>query len=334
MASIAHELFESIFASGVDNHSAAVQLLDQMIQSQKVEAEFLEYKGADKISDADVKYYWSKALSAFADSGGGVLIWGINCKTIKNPITKVDEDFPDRFAPQPQAYRLKALLNSWLVGATDNVVENVSIRHVLTHGDHGCVVCYIPEGANKPYRALFADHLYYMRLPDRMEKIPHSLLRAMFLPHLTPKLQVEVRMYTAYQIGGADQDLRFEFVVKNVGGVTARDTFIRIESQEPMTEIAFHGAEWNAKHDEVMVSTKEYYRFKYLSSAPIHPTFVQGLVTYQWRGTRRLDTRLWFKIMVYPENGEPLILEAKFTDFSARVGKDEIIAAPVIPKTE
>ena len=53
----------------------------------------------------------------------------------------------------------------------------------------GCVVCLIPEGKNKPYRAKLVDEKYFMRAPDRMEVIPHSLLRSLFYPTSAPELE-------------------------------------------------------------------------------------------------------------------------------------------------
>lgn len=40
------------------------------------ESEWLDCKGAARISDADVQKYWSKTLAAFGTTQGGVLIWG------------------------------------------------------------------------------------------------------------------------------------------------------------------------------------------------------------------------------------------------------------------
>ena len=48
--------------------------------------------------------------------------------------------------------------------ATEDTVEGVQIRAVrFNGGDPGCVVCLIPEGKNKPYRAKLVDEKYFMR---------------------------------------------------------------------------------------------------------------------------------------------------------------------------
>ena len=68
--------------------------------------------------------------------------------------------------------------------------------------------------------------------------------------------------------------------------------------------------------------------FKYLSTQPIHPTFVQPVVTFAWNGRWRFDTRLHFKITVYLENGEAKVLEAKFGERAVIRGSDEVVASP------
>ncbi len=48
--------------------------------SPTFETEWRDFKGAAQINDQDAKKIWSKVLSGFANTQGGVLIWGIDAR--------------------------------------------------------------------------------------------------------------------------------------------------------------------------------------------------------------------------------------------------------------
>ena len=66
-----------------------------------VETEWLEFKGADKISESEVTKYWSKALSGFANTAGGVLVWGVDARKDQDGI-----DYASALALAPDPVKL------------------------------------------------------------------------------------------------------------------------------------------------------------------------------------------------------------------------------------
>src|SRR5208337_179338 len=109
-----------------------------------------------------IKETWSKALSAFANSAGGVLIWGIHAAKKDG----VDEAQSFRLVPNPKALatRLMTLHHE----ATDPPLTGVRVEPFTdpTEGRKGFVVCLIPQGDFVPYRAEHSDRQYYIRVGD------------------------------------------------------------------------------------------------------------------------------------------------------------------------
>src|SRR5258708_788503 len=76
-------------------HADPVAYLRAMVGSATptTESEYLEFKGwagpKYTLAEKDEGRIWSEALSSFATTSGGVLVWGIDAR--KNPQTGVDE---------------------------------------------------------------------------------------------------------------------------------------------------------------------------------------------------------------------------------------------------
>jgi hypothetical protein len=109
------------------------------------ESEWLDCKGAARISDADVQKYWSKTLAAFGTTQGGVLIWGLDCRKQGDP--PVDCVTGPSYVATPAA--LKSRLMELHHLATDPPIQGVEVEAVLDPVDtsRGFVVCFVPENS-------------------------------------------------------------------------------------------------------------------------------------------------------------------------------------------
>ena len=110
MPSRAHEFFRQI----VDGDNPA-QFLQELVDSRRPENEFLEFKGASRIQQKQVREFWSQALSGFANTEGGVLIWGVRAARIQSPdepSRRIDVASEHDLVPHPTAIvqSLKVLL--------------------------------------------------------------------------------------------------------------------------------------------------------------------------------------------------------------------------------
>src|SRR5271157_1593181 len=116
-------------------------LRDRMAGIQDVPAGANDQKNEQKI-----KEFWCINLSAFGNTQGGVLIWGIGAKQID----KVDAAWSRPLVPSPDTLRTKLFELHHL--ATDPPLSGVEIEAITVpnEGGRGFVVCFVPQGAFVP----------------------------------------------------------------------------------------------------------------------------------------------------------------------------------------
>jgi len=179
-----------------------------------------------------IKEIWSENLSAFANTDGGVLIWGIKAPR------RVAESLSLAGDARALQDRLIELQNE----AVDPPVLGVEVRAVTQKGKkEGFVVCYIPGSAYPPHRAKWAKREYYMRVGDSNLPIPTSLLRLMFYPRSIPLLVpvVSAKLVkapndpnttgsTLHRRDGLFH-IEIRIVIVNRGNASAQDPFVMIK---------------------------------------------------------------------------------------------------------
>ena len=224
MTSRAHELYHQILAT-----EDSAQLLKDMITSQRTETEFLEFKGAGRIEPKQIKAFWSRTLSGFANTEGGVLIWGIRAARVEHPDDPSRKiDVASELDLVPTTTTFAQLLKDVLLEACVEPAQGIRIEEIDAGEGNGSgfVVCYIPEGSHKPYRAeLESSRQYWQRIGDNFAVIPHSLLRSLFHPSFSPLLCI--RMWPSrLPFDEPVERLPFLTHVENVGTASAREAYV------------------------------------------------------------------------------------------------------------
>jgi hypothetical protein len=234
----AREFYEEI----IGHHNPA-SFLQDLIAQRKPENDFLEFKGASNLSDKHAKGLWSKALSGFANTEGGVLIWGIRATRVKSPddpSKSVDVATEPDLVPHPEIF--VQLLKDVRLEATVDPVQGVELQHCPAGNgtEEGFVVCLIPEGSHKPYRAALADEKqYYQRVGDNFIIIPHSLLRSLFYPQTAPDLVLEIEAGERTAIDSTNDPpewksrYTFEARISNFGTASGENIFVRVKPNYP-----------------------------------------------------------------------------------------------------
>lgn len=236
MASTAKNLFDRIFsATSPEDELNKIILSEKQPESDSVEykvpPELEENPGSQKARDqkqqlADAKVNWSKALSAFANTSGGLLIWGVKCSRNSDGI-----DEPSGFDLVKDSRLLREKLIALHTQANSDFVEGVDIKEVEFQGGGSVLVCYIPEGANKPYRADYAGKAYYMRIQSNSVIMPHAMLRTMFYPRVSPKFELTLTASIRHEGNGQHIDCVFNLM--NRGTSTADDVIVRVKPRYP-----------------------------------------------------------------------------------------------------
>ena len=223
------EIFETLKSFKRANRSrksSQGKLLDYCIQVLgSIEHIHVDFKQKSHTTNPkpedDDKKNLAKALSGFANSSGGVLIWGIEDKTLApTPITDV-----------PQFVSFMLQLASQI---TDPVVQGIDgdwIRSDRGSAHEGFGVIFIPESLLPPHRVILniakVKNQYYIRSGESFEIASHTQLEDMFGRRPRPKLEFVAKLTRRYD------DSAVVVGIKNSGRGIAKFPYLEIVVPEP-----------------------------------------------------------------------------------------------------
>jgi len=185
----------------------------------------------------------AKALSAFANSGGGSIIIGVR-----------DDGTFDGLTP----YVGRATIRDWIEMKVPTLLEYPlsDFRvHTVERGDSSgvpagrvVVVIDVGDSAVAPHQSK-RDKIYYRREGGRSVPAPHFYLELLRQRLTNPRLEIElkeIKPFHAYEI--ADQEgilvkLKLGFLVQNIGRVSANNWQINIRTLSWDSALDFKRAE-------------------------------------------------------------------------------------------
>jgi hypothetical protein len=173
-----------------------------------------------RLEDNDKKNL-AKAVSGFANSSGGVLIWGVEDKTL---------------APKPitDAGQFTSSMLHLASQVTDPCVQGIDgdwIPSNMASGDAGFALVYIPESQLPPHRVISniseVKNHYYIRTGDSFVVASHVQLEDMFGRRPKPRLELTTRP-KSHGSSGTRRDIWVIIGIKNTGRGIARFPFLSI----------------------------------------------------------------------------------------------------------
>lgn len=216
------------------------------------ENDWLDFKEGIAAENHDaLDKLWSKALGAFANNEGGVVVFGLRAKEDKT--TKIDA--VDSVEPVKNVSKLVSKLTELSRFSTDPPLSGIEYKALPLHPDtvEGFVVCYIPEGANKPYRSERFEKRFLMRMGDSAKDLSVSILRQMFYPRMSSRITLNIRAVSRHPyfsvqglqgLGGGELPLLpfdLSFYIVNSGSSTIEHASIAFTSEG--CDIAFEEPE-------------------------------------------------------------------------------------------
>jgi hypothetical protein len=198
------------------------------------ETDWLDFK---QQPSRDLKHHkwremWVEALTGFANNQGGVVIWGIDAR--KDKTTNFDVACGEEPVDNPKG--VKSRLVELQRQATDPPLANVEIEAYghPTEPGKGFVICFVPEGPFKPYRAEDGrSSQYYIRAGDNFVVMSRSMLQSLFYPRSQPVFRARGRIFSELPARGASGErnvvcLSCSVELVNDGTATARDAFVQL----------------------------------------------------------------------------------------------------------
>jgi len=218
-----HDIYLSIDLEDIQN----------FISEGREEDLHLEFKRINEpnLSNNDDKKNLAKALSGFANSSGGIVIWGIDARKNHDGIDCADEPVPIQ---NLQLFLTR--LNEFTGTFVSPIVEEVEHRivEVEQESNTGFVLTYIPESGIGPHMAKSREYRYYKRSGDSFYKMEHFDIADMFGRRPKPNLhfQYDLRLGSS---SGNRRDVNIVFGIKNTGKGIAKYPYLKITLNEAYT---------------------------------------------------------------------------------------------------
>jgi hypothetical protein len=201
--------------------AAAVAYLANIRASESLH---FDAKRCSEPLSADDKKKLAKALSGFANSDGGVLIYGLvaaggdKAKGIPDVVTGI--------ARVKRLNSIQSELNSLVGQSTQPPVQNVKIlvREFKAQTNEGFILVYIPASDAGPHRSV-RDREYYRRHGSGFYPMEHFEIAEMFGSRLRPQLKFYWTLRLWFGQGAPSTRMtRVYFIVglQNIGRGTAR----------------------------------------------------------------------------------------------------------------
>lgn len=290
----AKEFFQQIINCPEGSFNFLERLADPALKTE--ENEWMDFKGAaeitahyhpgvpshkpvEKENEKNILSIWSENLGAFSNSGGGLLIWGINAKNKFATGTSLVKD----------ANRLRDRLQETALAVVDPPVQNVIVEAIQQPNSvEGFVVCLIPPSKFAPHRSKKAEREYYIRSQDSNVNCQAAVLRRLFYPLCSPLLVPRLELWVANDKKTNRLQIRGNVHITNKGNSTATEVFVKVKAPFNMGLNITNWAE-NLGRD------KEYFALR-----PIHPGLEVDFL---------VDTVVSDEIQPWPQEHESITAE-------------------------
>jgi hypothetical protein len=205
--------------------------LEELVSGKAPETLWLDFKakssrGAPGHLHDDDRKNLAKTVSAFANTEGGILIFGI--RTTSGP-TRDEADRADAFEPVDSVWTFHRSVEAVLRDVTNPAVPGLDLLAVEdpSRPNYGVIALFVPPSIGGPHRANMGpgdvrEH-YYQRSGSRSDIMPHSVLAALMGRVPTSRLSLALTLWNDPEAG-----LRFLLELRNTGRGSARQPAIRL----------------------------------------------------------------------------------------------------------
>ena len=219
------DLFDEILSGG----EAAIKRLILDRRQETIDVEFKTAAAGGKITKDD-RANLGIALSAFSNSMGGTIVWGvlaaknddgIDCATDRAPIANIE-----RFHSE-----ITRLISQAIMPRHEGV--RTELVPALDTPDGGYLLMRIERSERRPHRCEFGDKRYFKRIGDSSVAMEHYDIEDSFRRLVVPTFKVEPLLTRGNIRGGPDGNfvtLMLNISLRNTSTVSARFPYLIIES--------------------------------------------------------------------------------------------------------
>lgn len=206
---------------GKEPENVGIDDINKLIKEKKEESHVLEYKEPRILEKPED---FSKWISAFLNSDGGLIIVGIS---EENPNDKERIDakiFPKTVEFVNKEFNKERIDQLAITNIHSTIRPDIRIYPIRNNDniDESIYLVEIPQGDNPPYQA--ADKRYYRRLNSTKYPMTHTEIADFFGRRKKPKLEVIIKQKKA--LGGMENAFILQIFVTNTGNATAKNARI------------------------------------------------------------------------------------------------------------
>lgn len=211
--------------------------LDDFIDRRQEENLWLDFKipKSSALNSTDDKRNLARALSGFANSSGGLIIWGVDARKNDDSV-----DCASKLRPIENIDRLLTRLNALTGDGVDPTVADVRHRKLETEDCKGYALTLIPESDTGPHMSKLGEDRYYKRSGESFYKMEHYDIADMFGKRHKPKLKI------TYQVTSTGPSASVVIGLKNEGRATACGPFLAFGCDGPLS-LDSYGLNGNGK---------------------------------------------------------------------------------------
>jgi hypothetical protein len=280
------------------------QRLDQMIAEGVEENLLLDYKRADSLAKADTKKAEvTKDVSSFANSSGGMLIYGV---------AEFDDE-PRKHLPEKlDPIRRSEISKEWL----DQVIQTIQPRiegvviHPVTISEVDNTVCYIVEVPQSHTAHMARDHRYHKRHNFTTAQMEDYEVRDVMSRRTQPKIRASI--FINRRTAQFEPEGLILVKLENYGSVLVRDMMVELEVPYDLGGLISVEAPVTVEKDE----DGDFYLVRLTPGFPSPPLFpcsdktlrrkIHTNVRIQHRDNRPIRSRSYINVSVFADEMQPI----------------------------
>jgi hypothetical protein len=244
----AKTIFDALRTYGIDE-------INRFVVEKEQETLLLDFKEAQNgrapMGDGD-RQTLGKALSGFANSEGGCIVWGIEAR---QGSSKDDPDCAQALKPISNLARWMSDLHQFTASLVSPAVVGVEHHAIPSsdNGETGYAVTYVPRSDGYPHMAIAKDqHRYYFRGGSSFLKMESFMVADRFGRRAQPKLSMVLKIGSVEMVADIGRKpittRRLTVSIENSGLGIARHPAIRIKPNELFNLDPF-GIDGNRNHN-------------------------------------------------------------------------------------
>ena len=198
--------------------------IEGFVRANQEETLELEFKTVSKpdLSSRDDKRNFACALSGFANSAGGLIVWGVDARRNSDGI-----DCASGVAEIPSIAAFVSRLGELTGEAVLPRVDGIRHRAIPTKRGGGFAITLVPESESGPHMAKLGEDRYYKRSGASFYRMEHFDVADMFGRRRRPKLAVTAR------VTGTGSGAQILLGLRNDGRGSARAPYIAFDCPAP-----------------------------------------------------------------------------------------------------